>query len=386
MAPNEDLDDGQSAALATLSARLHGELIADAARTPDGGSVETQIAAVVAREAGLLDAGARAELTRQLLHRSCGLGPLEALLADPEVDEILVCGNRPVFVERHGQLAATSVAFASESELRGAIDRILGPIGRRVDEASPLCDARLPDGSRVNVVMPPLAVDGPTLTIRRFRRGGFDAETLVARQTWTPELFALLAEAVASRASILVSGGTGSGKTTTLGALAGLIDPVERLILIEDTAELQLPQPHLVRLEARPPNVEGRGAVTIRELVRNALRMRPDRIIVGEVRGGEALDMVTAMTTGHDGSLSTVHASSPQAALRRLETLCLMADVGLPHRAVCALVADGLDLVVHQERGSDGRRRVTSVARVVEADGRPVAQSIYQAPDKSEPA
>ena len=246
--------------------------------------------------------------------------------------------------------------------------------------------ARVPDGARVNVVMPPLAVDGPTLTIRRFRRGGFDAETLVARQTWTPELFALLAEAVASRASILVSGGTGSGKTTTLGALAGLIDPVERLILIEDTAELQLPQPHLVRLEARPPNVEGRGAVTIRELVRNALRMRPDRIIVGEVRGGEALDMVTAMTTGHDGSLSTVHASSPQAALRRLETLCLMADVGLPHRAVCALVADGLDLVVHQERGSDGRRRVTSVARVVEADGRPVAQSIYQAPDKSGPA
>lgn len=365
--------------LEALADRLHAALIAEAATAAPGDTVDQRIAGVVAREAVLLDAAARAELTRQLIHRSCGLGPLEPLLADGEVDEILVSGIGPVFVERRGQLEATTVAFSSESALRGAIDRILGPIGRRVDEASPLCDARLPDGSRVNVVMPPLAVDGPTLTIRRFRRGGFSADALVGLETWTPELLVLLADAVRSRSSIIVSGGTGSGKTTTLTALAGLIDPVERLVVIEDTAELQLRQPHLVRLEARPANVEGRGAVTIRELVRNALRMRPDRIIVGEVRGGEALDMVAAMTTGHDGSLSTIHASSPQAALRRLETLCLMADVGLPHRAICALVADGVDLIVHQERGADGRRRVTQVAAVVDRDGTPVAEPIYGA-------
>jgi len=375
------VDDRDDQALSALAERLHGELLADAHRASGLGSVERQIDAVVAREGGLLDDPARTELTRRLLHRCCGLGPLEPLLADPDVDEILVSGTGPVFVERHGQLEPTEVAFASDRELRAAIDRVLGPIGRRVDEASPLCDARLPDGSRVNVVMPPLAVDGPTLTIRRFRRGGFDAEQLVALNTWTPELGSLLAGAVASRASILVSGGTGSGKTTTLGALAGLIDPAERLILIEDTAELQLGQPHLVRLEARPGNIEGRGAVPIRELVRNALRMRPDRIIVGEVRGGEALDMVTAMTTGHEGSLSTIHASSPQAALRRLETLCLMADIGLPHRAICALVADGVDMIVQQERAADGRRRVTSVARVAECDGLPVAQMLLEVPD-----
>jgi pilus assembly protein CpaF len=289
----------------------------------------------------------------------------------------MVSGTEPIHVERRGRIEPADTRFGTEVELRAAIDRILAPIGRRVDESSPLCDARLPDGSRVNVVMPPLAVGGPALTIRRFRHGGYSSDELIELGTWTPELASLLGDAVRSRASVLVSGGTGSGKTTTLSAIASQIDPAERLVVIEDTTELRLRMPHVVRLEARPANVEGAGAVPIRDLVRNALRMRPDRIIVGEVRGGEALDMVTAMTTGHDGSLSTVHASSPQAALRRLETLCLMAGVGLPHGAICSLIADGVDLIVHQERLPGGERVVTAAAEVVEHDGGLIAKSLY---------
>ncbi len=336
-----------------------------------------RIEAFVAREAGVLAPETRAELARLIAQRSFGFGPLEPLLADPGVDEIMVNGTGPVFVERAGRIEATNVAFARVEDLRHTIERILAPLGRRVDEAEPLCDARLPDGSRVNVVLPPLAVDGPVLTIRRFRPRGFSAADLVDRGTWTPPLHDLLRTAVAARCNILVSGGTGSGKTTTLNALSSFVGETERIVTIEDTAELRLQQPHVVRLEARTASVEGRGEVTIRRLVRNALRMRPDRIVVGEVRGAEALDMLGAMSSGHDGSLCTVHAGSPAEALRRVETLALMAGVGLPHSAVREQVAGAIDLVVHQARLADGRRRVVRLAEVVREDDAPVARELY---------
>jgi pilus assembly protein CpaF len=330
-----------------------------------------RIRALVDREAAVLDAGARAELAGRIAERAFGLGPLEPLLGDPAVEELMVCGTEGVWVERGGRLERTAVRFASERDLRDAIERILAPLGRRVDEAEPLCDARLPDGSRVNVVIPPLALDGPVLTIRRFRRRGFGADEL------TRPLLDFLARAVRARASILVCGGTGSGKTTTLNVLSGFIGAGERVVTIEDAAELRLRQPHVVRLEARPPNLEGRGEVTIRRLVRNALRMRPDRIVVGEVRGPEALDMLTALSTGHDGSLCTIHAGSPAEALRRVETLALMADVGLPHAALREQVADAFDLIVCQARAADGTRRVVAVAEVVRVAGGPAARELY---------
>src|SRR5215207_10478661 len=299
---------------------------------------------------------ARPALCQRVLLLATGLGPLEPLLSDPAVDEVMVNGPESVYVERRGRVEQTGVCFGSEAELMHAVERILAPLGRRVDEASPLCDARLADGSRVNVVIPPLALSGPCLTIRRFRRQGFSLRDLVRAGTLPPDAAELLAACVAARASVLVSGGTGSGKTTTLGALSGAIPGAERIVTIEDAAELRLRQPHVVRLEARPPNLEGRGEVTIRQLVRNVLRMRPDRIVVGEVRGPEALDMLQALNTGHDGSLTTVHANSPEDALRRVETLALMAGVGLSHQAVRDQVASALDLIVHQARLPDGRR------------------------------
>ncbi len=315
MPSHDPLDD--------LAARLRSRLVAEAADAPDGADLRGRIGAMVDREAGVLGAAARAELVRRVAERSFGLGPLEPLLADEAVDEIIVNGSGPdgrVWVERGGRLEPAAEAFAAEADLRHAIERILAPLGRRVDEAEPMVDARLPDGSRVNVVLPPLAVDGPALTIRRFRRRGLSPDALVEIGTWTPALRDVLEEAVRSRLNVLVSGGTGSGKTTTLNALSAFIPAGERVVTIEDTAELRLQQPHVVRLEARPANLEGRGEVSVRRLVRNALRMRPDRIVVGEVRGGEALDMLTAMSSGHDGSLSTVHAGSRRrrcAASRR---------------------------------------------------------------------
>src|SRR3954447_23212670 len=320
------------AALDELAASLRERLIAEAGGGE--GDLHGRIRALVDREAALLDAASRAELVARVAERSFGLGPLEPLLGDPEVDEVMVNGAGPVWVERAGRLEATGVAFGSDDDVRHAIERILAPLGRRVDEAEPLCDARLPDGSRVNVVIPPLALDGPVLTIRRFRRRGLAPDELVALGSWTAPLRDVLRRAVTARLNVLVSGGTGSGKTTTLNALSSFIPAGERVVTIEDAAELRLQQPHVVRLEARPAGIEGRGEVTIRRLVRNALRMRPDRIVVGEVRGAEALDMLSAMTTGHDGSLSTVHAGSAEEALRRVETLALMADVALPHAAV----------------------------------------------------
>ncbi len=357
--------DHDGAALDTLAGALRDRLLSEAGRDGGEGDLSSRIRALVDREAGLLDDAARARLAARIAERSFGLGPLEPLLADPSVDEVMVNGPDRVWVERAGRIEPSGVCFAGEADLRHAIERILAPLGRRVDEAEPLCDARLPDGSRVNVVVAPLALDGPVVTIRRFRRRGFGPDDLVANGTWAESLHDLLAGAVRARCNVLISGGTGSGKTTTLNALTEFIGEGERIVTVEDAAELRLRHAHVVRLEARPASLEGRGEVTVRHLVRNALRMRPDRIVVGEVRGGEALDMLSAMSSGHDGSLSTVHAGSPEEALRRVETLALMAGLGLPHEAIRQQLAGALDLVVHQARMPDGTRRVVAVGEVV---------------------
>jgi pilus assembly protein CpaF len=360
-------------ALDDLAVALRGRLI-ERARSGESGTagLDAEVRALVEREAGALPEDEREALCQRLLLLARGLGPLEPLLSDPAVDEVMVNGPEAVYVERRGRLERSGVRFESEAELLHAIERILAPLGRRVDEASPLCDARLADGSRVNVVIPPLSLSGPCLTVRRFRRDGFSLHELVAGGTLPADVAELLALCVAARASVLVSGGTGSGKTTTLNALSGAIPGEERIVTIEDAAELRLRQRHVVRLEARPANLERRGEVTIRQLVVNALRMRPDRIVVGEVRGAEALDMLQALNTGHDGSLTTVHANSAADALRRIETLALMAGVGLPHAAVRDQVASALDVVVHQARLPDGSRvveSVTEVLRVVDGAG-----------------
>jgi pilus assembly protein CpaF len=356
-------------AMDELAAALRARLV-ERARSGEASAADLdgEVRELVEREAAPLPEAEREALCERVVLLATGLGPLEPLLADPAVDEVMVNGPDSVYVERGGRVSRVGVGFASEAELMHAIERVLAPLGRRVDEASPLCDARLADGSRVNVVIPPLSLSGPCLTIRRFRREGFSLRDLVERGTLPPAAAELLAVCVAARASILVSGGTGSGKTTTLNALSGAIPGEERIVTIEDAAELRLRQRHVVRLEARPANLEGRGEVTIRQLVRNALRMRPDRIVVGEVRGAEALDMLQALNTGHDGSLTTVHANSPADALRRVETLALMAGVGLPHHAVREQVTSAIDLVVHQTRIADGTRVVDSVVEVTRAD------------------
>src|SRR4051794_16347545 len=367
-------------ALEELAEALRRRLIARArAGAPADGGLAAEVRSLVDSEAPALPDAERLELTARVVRLATGLGPLEPLLADPSVDEVMVNGPGEVWVERDGTLARVDdVRFDGDTALMHSIERILAPLGRRVDEASPLCDARLADGSRVNVVIPPLALGGPCLTIRRFRPQGFSLEDLVANGTVDAPLAAFLGACVRARASVLVSGGTGSGKTTTLGALSAAIPGGERIVTIEDAAELRLRQRHVVRLESRPPNVEGRGEVTIRALVRNALRMRPDRIVVGEVRGAEALDMLQALNTGHEGSLTTVHANSCEDALRRVETLALMAGVGLPHEAVREQVASALQLVVHQARGADGVRRVESVAEVVRVAGGAGTRELYR--------
>ena len=349
----------------TLRARLVERRRAEAA----GGGPAREDLAIAARGlveecAAVLPAAEREEVVGRIVRDSVGLGPLEVLLADEAVEEVMVNGPGRVYVERRGLLEATEVCFESEEELRNAIERILAPLGRRVDELSPMVDARLADGSRVNVVIPPLAIDGPALSIRRFGATRPGPAELVSLGTLSGEQHDFLQEAVAARRSVLVSGGTGSGKTTLLNALSSFIASGERVVTIEDAAELRLQQPHVVRLESRPAGVEGRGEVTIRDLLRNALRMRPDRIVIGEVRGVEALDLLTALNTGHDGALSTVHANSPADALRRLETLVLMAGVGLPHAAVAEQVRRGIDLVVHLERQAGGARRVSEIAEI----------------------
>jgi pilus assembly protein CpaF len=355
--------------LAALADELRRRLVerrrAEAAAGRGGeGDLGAAVGSLVAERAAILAPAVRERLVERIVRDSVGLGPLEVLLADPAVEEVMVNGPGRVYVERGGRVEATAVEFAGEEELRNAIERILAPLGRRVDELSPMVDARLADGSRVNVVIPPLAIDGPLVSIRRFgaRRPGPD--DLVELGTLSAERRGRLERAVRGRRSILVSGGTGSGKTTLLNALSSFVDPAERVVTIEDAAELRLQQPHVVRLESRPAGVEGRGEVSVRDLLRNALRMRPDRIVIGEVRGAEALDLLTALNTGHEGALSTVHANSPADALSRLETLALMAGLGLPHAAIAEQVRRGIDLVVHIERRPDGARVVSEIAEV----------------------
>ena len=347
------------APLGEAKARVHARLLADAGE----GALADRVSALVDEEVPLLGAALRRRLVAGVLADVCGLGALEPLLGDPDVTEIMVNGPGRVWIERRGALLRVPVDLDTAA-IEHLIEKVVAPLGLRVDRSSPLVDARLPDGSRVNAVVPPLAVDGPCITVRRF-----GARAIPLAEFAGPEVAALLAQAVIARRNIVVSGGTGAGKTTLLNALAACIPPEERVITVEDAAELNLPREHVVRLEARPANAEGAGEVRIRDLVRNALRMRPDRIVVGEVRGPEALDMLQAMNTGHEGSLSTCHANSPDDALRRLETMVLMGEVQLPLAAVRSQLEAALDLIVQVARRADGGRRIVAVAEVVEGAG-----------------
>jgi pilus assembly protein CpaF len=367
---------------AELRARLIERRRAEAASGRSAGDDLTDaVEGLVEADAAVLSPPLRAEIRELILRDTVGLGPLEELLADRRVEEVMVNGPDEVYVERGGRIERAGIRFASEQSLRDAIERILTPLGRRVDELSPMADARLEDGSRVNAVIPPLAVDGPVLSIRRFAASRPGPDELVEWGTMSMEVRDLLATAVGERRSILISGGTGSGKTTLLNALSRFIAGGERVITIEDAAELRLQQPHVVRLESRPASVEGRGEITIRDLLRNALRMRPDRIVIGEVRGAEAMDLLTALNTGHDGALSTVHANSPGDALRRIETLALMAAVGLPHAAIREQLRRGIELVVHMARGRDGARRLVEVGEVTSAAGGVGIRELWRHPE-----
>lgn len=311
----------------------------------------------------------RAELTREIGDGVLGLGPLEPFLRDDSISEVMVNGFDTIYVEREGRLHKTDAQFFNEEQLRHVIDKVVGRVGRRIDESSPYVDARLPDGSRVNAIVPPLAIDGPVLTIRRFAADPYGVDELISFGTLNDPVATFLRACVEGRANILVSGGTGAGKTTTLNVLSSFIPQDERIITIEDAAELRLQQPHIVRLESRPPNIEAKGEVTIRDLVRNALRMRPDRIVIGEVRGGEALDMLQAMNTGHDGSISTIHANTPRDALARLETMALMSGMDLTVRGMREQMASAINLIIHQSRLRDGSRHFTHITEVVGMEG-----------------
>ncbi len=334
--------------------------------------VQTELGRIV-EEANLpLTPEERRRLLREVQDDVLGLGPLQRHLDDPTVTEIMVNGAERVYLERDGKLSLSSTRFDSEDHLRRVIDRIVSRIGRRIDESSPLVDARLADGSRVNAVIPPLSFGGSALTIRKFSHAALSVSDLIRLGTLSPEMAELLRACVEARLNILISGGTGTGKTTLLNIVSSFIPETERIVTIEDALELNLQQEHKVRLESRPPNIEGKGEITIRDLVRNSLRMRPDRIVVGEVRGGESLDMLQAMNTGHDGSLSTIHANSPRDAISRLETLVLMAGMDLPLRAIREQIAAAIDVVVHLTRLRDGTRRVTAVSEVVGMEGQTV--------------
>jgi pilus assembly protein CpaF len=324
---------------------------------------------VLTRDQTPMPAAERSALAQTIADEILGYGPLEPLLRDPEVTEVMVNGFQTVYVERAGMLERVEAVFSDEAHLRRTIDKIVRRVGRRIDESSPMVDARLPDGSRVNAIIPPVAVDGPALTIRKFSTDPYQIEDLIAFGTLTAEAAGFLASCVRGKANILVAGGAGAGKTTTLNVLSSFIPAGERIVTIEDAAELQLNQEHVIRLESRPPNIEGRGEVTIRDLVRNALRMRPDRIVVGEVRDDAALDMLQAMNTGHDGSICTVHSNSPRDTLARVETMVLMAGVDLPVRAIREQVSSAVDLVVQQARARDGSRHITHISEVVGLSG-----------------
>jgi pilus assembly protein CpaF len=348
-----------------LTSELEGEIESGILGTLPGKiELARRINRILDSEDQILTKAQQETLRRAVINRVVGLGPLEPLLADPTITEIMVNEPSVVFIEREGRLEEAEVQFRDEAHLRHVIDRIVAPIGRRIDESSPLVDARLPDGSRVNAIIPPLAIGGPALTIRKFSREPFTLERLVRLGTISPVIAGFLETTVRDRYSVIISGGTGSGKTSTLNALGFCIPDDERLITIEDSAELQLDHHNLVSLESRPPNIEGKGEIPIRQLVRNALRMRPDRIIVGEVRGGEAFDMLQAMNTGHRGSLTTLHANSPTDALIRLESMVLMAGFDLPVTAIRRMIAGAVEIIVQQDRLSDGRRVITAVCEL----------------------
>jgi pilus assembly protein CpaF len=359
------------AQFAKIKSRVHSRLVEEmqdedtAEREDIVSKIGELVNEVLATSGTPLPRNERARLVESLINDVLGLGPLEQLLNDPEVSEIMINGYRQIYVEQRGRLTLSPVAFESNGQLLQVIDRVVSSIGRRVDESSPMVDARLKDGSRVNVIIPPLALTGPTMTIRKFAAEKLNIDDLIRFNSVTREMAEFLRACVRSRLNILVSGGTGSGKTTTLNIISNFIQEDERIITVEDAAELQLQQEHVVTLESRPPNVEGRGRISIRDLVINCLRMRPDRIVVGECRGGEALDMLQAMNTGHDGSLTTVHANSPNDTMNRLETLVLMAGADLPSRAIREQIASAIDIVVQQARLRDGTRKVTNISEVI---------------------
>jgi pilus assembly protein CpaF len=375
--PRQDAKDEELSRWLDLKTRLHERLLEElnlaAIEKVAKADLRREVAALVnellTSEGTALNAKEFGLLIDELLDEVLGLGPLEPLLKDPTVTDILANTHRQVFVERNGLLEKTSVRFQDERHLLRIIDRIVSAVGRRVDESQPWVDARLADGSRINAIIPPCALDGPLLSIRKFSRDPLTIERLIANGALTQEMATLLDGIVKARLNLLISGGTGSGKTTLLNAVSRYIGTRERIITIEDSAELQLQQIHVARMETRPPNIEGRGAVTQRDLVRNALRMRPDRIIVGEVRGAEALDMLQAMNTGHDGSITTIHANTPRDALARLEQMIMMTGVDFPLRSMRAQIASAIQVVLQLERMSDGRRRIVSLQEITGMEG-----------------
>lgn len=376
-AVNSRMPERSNRAYQELKGHLHKELLdridLDAMEklTPERlrDELRHMVEALLQEENVVVNEVERRSLVRDIQYEMLGLGPLEPLLADPSISDILVNNSQQVYVERYGKIEMTEVTFADDAHLMKIIDKIVSRVGRRVDESSPMVDARLPDGSRVNAIVPPLALDGPVLSIRRFAATPLTIDNLIAFKTLLPEMAELIAGLSKAKANILISGGTGSGKTTLLNILSGYIPANERIITIEDAAELQLQQPHVVRLETRPANIEGRGEVTQRALVRNALRMRPDRIILGEVRDAEAFDMLQAMNTGHEGSMSTVHANTPREALTRLENMLGMAGVNSPPKVMRAQIASAIHVVIQVARLTDGKRKVVSIQEITGMEG-----------------
>jgi len=364
-----DFNALKSAIHRKLLQKLNLEKLTQLDRDAVKGELVQIIEGLVVGESTPMSLRERDRLTQEVLDEVFGLGPLEPLLKDPKISDILVNTHQNVYIERHGLLERTGIKFRDDAHLMVIIDRIVSAVGRRVDESSPMVDARLSDGSRVNAIIPPLAIDGPILSIRRFGREHLTGDDMLRNRSVTPQMLELLAGCVRARLNVLISGGTGAGKTTLLNVLSSFIPNKERIVTIEDAAELQLRQEHVVRLETRPANIEGKGAIRQRQLVINSLRMRPDRIIVGEVRGEEALDMLQAMNTGHDGSLTTIHANAPRDALTRLETMVAMANLNIPDKAIRRQVASAINVVIQVSRLSDGTRKVTNLAEITGMEG-----------------